>query len=52
VVYATSETPPTGDATAERAITGEIPVRFVVFLPFSVDHDTFARNYPPLPRPC
>ena len=35
-----------GDDTAVRVVTGEIPVRFVWFLPLSGRRDTFAGNYP------
>jgi hypothetical protein len=39
-----------GDDPTVRVVTGEIPVRFVCFLPFCQHDDTFAGNcgdYPP-----
>jgi hypothetical protein len=35
-----------GDDPTVRVVTGEIPVRFVRFLPIYVDGDTYAGNCP------
>jgi hypothetical protein len=58
-VYATSETALVtwqalqasaiaGDPTTVRVVTGEIPVRFVGYIPLNVVMNTFERKYPVL----